>query len=158
MDSTVRSAADVARELGTSLPRVVRAVDRSGFNARRENGRIELRPPHVADLRDVLGVSVRISDLTDTEVKVLAALRSAPLGLVSARAVAHRATVSPTAASRALKILEGKGLVRRERTMIAAGRARQVELFHAERRSPRWDELVPLLARVRLPVRTHTGR
>ncbi len=158
MDSTFRSAADVARELGTSLPRVVRAVERLGLDARRENGRIELSPAQVDGLRDALGVSVRIPGLMSTEVKVLAALRSAPLGLVSARAVAHRAMVSPTAASRALKKLEGKGLVGRQRATVAAGRARQVELFHAERLSPRWAELAPLLARVRPPLRTPAAR
>jgi predicted transcriptional regulator len=120
---------------------VVRVVERLGFDARRENGRIELRPPHVADLRDVLGVSVRICDLTSTEVRVLGALRGAPLGLVSARAVAQRAAISPIAASRALKTLESKGLIGRERTMIAAGRARHVELFYAKRLPPRWAEL-----------------
>lgn len=158
MDSTLRSAADVARELGTSLPRVVRAVERLGFDARRENGRIELCPAQVDGLRDALGVSVGIPGLTGIEVKVLAALRGAPLGLVSVRAVAHRAVVSPTAASRALKTLEGKGLVGRQRASIAAGRARQVELYRAERLSPRWEELAPLLARVRPPLRARAAR
>jgi hypothetical protein len=59
---------------------VVRAVERLGFDARRENGRIELRPPHVADLRDVLGVSVRICDLTSTEVRVPGGATRCPTG------------------------------------------------------------------------------
>lgn len=152
MDSTDLSAADVARELGTSLPRVVRAAKRLGLDARQGNGRLALRPAQVARLREELGVSVRIPGLTRTEVSVLSALRNAPLGLVSARAVASRAKVSPTAASRALKSLTGKGLVRAEPTTIAAGRARRVELFHANRLSPRWSKLTPLLAGVHPPV------
>ncbi len=156
MDSHCQSAAEVARQLGTSLPRVVRAVERLDLDARSESGRIELHPTQVARLGEVLGVSVRIHGLTSTEVKVLAALRSAPLGLASARAVAHRAMVSPTAASRALRTLKGKGLVASEPRTIAAGRARRVELFHAERLSPRWAELAPLLARVQPPAGTPT--
>jgi MarR family len=114
---------------------------------------MQLRPAQVERLRDELGVSVRIHDLTPIEVAVLAALRNAPLGLVSARAVARRAAVSPTAASRTLKTLKGKGLLRSERTTIAAGRAHQAEVFHAERLSPRWAQLAPLLASVRPPHR-----
>lgn len=152
MDSVDLSAAHVARELGTSLPRVMRAVERLGLNARQATGRVELRPAEVARLREELGVSVRIPGLTRTEVSVLAALRDAPLGLVSARAVAHRAKISPTAASRALKSLSAEGLVRREPTTIAAGHTRRVGLFHANRLSPRWTKLAPLLARVRPPV------
>jgi Mn-dependent DtxR family transcriptional regulator len=158
MDSAARSAADVARELGTSLPRVVRAVERLGLGAREGHGRIGLTPADVARLRDELGVSARIPGLTPTEVRVLAALRRAPLGVVSARAVACKAKVSPTAASRALKALKRKGLARSERTTIAAGRARQAELVHAERLSPRWEELTPLLARVCPPVRMFAER
>lgn len=113
---------------------------------------MELSPAQVVRLRDELGVSVRITDLTPTEVRVLAALRDAPLGLVSARAVAYRAAVSPTAASSALKTLKRKRLARSERAMIATGRAREADVFHAERLSPRWAQLAPLLAGVRLPV------
>jgi transposase len=158
MDSGVRSAAYVARELGTSLPRVVRAVERLGLSARQGNGRLELTPAQVVRIRDELGVSVRISGLTLTEVRVLAALRNAPLGVVSARSAARRAKVSPTAASRALRTLKSKGLTRGECATIAAGRARQVELVHAERLSPRWAELAPLLARVRPPARMRAER
>ncbi len=119
---------------------------------------MELRPAQVARLRAELGVSVRIPGLTPTEVRVLAALRDAPLGLASARAVARRAVVSPTAGSRALKTLQGKGLARSERTTIAAGRVREAAVFHAERLSPRWEQLAPLLAGVRPPVRPPAER
>jgi MarR family len=115
---------------------------------------MELHPAQVALLRKELGVLVRIPGLTPTEVKVLAALRSAPLGLVSARAVGCRAAVSPTSASRALKALKEAGLARSERTTVAAGRAHEAEVFHAERLSPRWAQLAPLLACVRPPTRT----
>jgi DNA-binding MarR family transcriptional regulator len=143
------SAARVARLLGTSTPRVVRAVERLGLDARAPNGRLALTRPMVERLRDELGVTARVPGLSTPEVQVLAALRRAPLGLSSARVVARQAGISPSTASKALRALEREGLVRREATVIAAGRARPVQLLHANRRSKRWSELAPALASVR---------
>jgi DNA-binding transcriptional ArsR family regulator len=153
MDSGFRSAAAVARELGTSVPRVVRAVDRLGIDARRPSGRMVLTGDQVEQLRSELGVSVNVPGLTPTQVSVLAALRDAPLGLASIRAVARRAGLSPTAASRAVEALQDAGLVRRESTTIAAGSARPVELLQLNRRAPRWPQIASLLATVRRPRR-----
>jgi DNA-binding MarR family transcriptional regulator len=141
------SAADVARALQTSTPRVVRAAKRLGFEAQR-NGRLTLTPPMVERLHQELGYTPRIPGLDSVEVKVLAALARSPFGLSSARVVARQAGVSPTAASRALGTLERKDLLRREQTVIAAGRARKVQLLHANRRSERWLDLAPLLTLV----------
>jgi DNA-binding MarR family transcriptional regulator len=146
------SAAAVAAELGTSVPRVVRAVERLGLGQRR-SGRVALSADEAARLRRELGVTPAVDGLSRTEVKALAALGRAPLGLVSARAVAARAGLSPTAASRAVKALEVRGLARREAASVAAGRARRVEMLHANRRAERWMELAPLLARVEPPRR-----
>ncbi|HEV2945199.1 MAG TPA: helix-turn-helix domain-containing protein [Solirubrobacteraceae bacterium] len=153
MDSTPKSAAAVARELGTSVPRVVRAVDRLGMDARMSNGRMLLSDEQVGRLRTELGVSARVPGLTPIQVFVLAALRDAPLGLVSIRAVARRAGVSPTASARALDALFSVGLVKREPTVLAAGSARPAELLHLNRRASRWRQIAPLLASVRPPVR-----
>lgn len=68
------------------------------------------------------------------------------------RSVAVRAGVSPTAAGRALARLEDQQLVRRERTWVAAGRAQEVELLHANIASPDWPALAPRLATVEPPV------
>jgi hypothetical protein len=136
----------------------MRTIDRLGFRARQANGRMGLHPAQVARLRAELGVSVQIPGLTPTEVRALAALRGAPLGLASARAVARRAAISPTAASRALRALDARELVRREPTVIAAGHARPVEIFHANRRSPRWAELAPMLAHVQPPANAGAWR
>ena len=100
-----------------------------------------------------LGFTPRIAGLSEIEVKVLAALGRAPFGLASARAVAGRAAVSPTAASAAVRSLANAGLIFREPATIAAGRAREVELLHANRHAPRWLELAPKLAAVRPPSR-----
>lgn len=148
------SAADVARDLHTSTPRVVRAAKRLGIDAG-PNGRLALTSGPVARLVAELGRTPSIAGLSAIDVKVLAALSRAPFGLSSARVVAAQAGVSPTAASKALKTLERKDLVRREATVIAAGRARTVELIHATRRAERWLEIAPTLARVLLPQRDH---
>ncbi len=151
------SAAHVARLLGTSVPRVVRAAERLGLEGRRgSRGRWELTPSMVDRLSRELGYTPLIVGLSQTEVKVLAALARAPLGLASARVVAGKAAVSPTAASKALRSLGARGLVYREPATIAAGRARGVELVHANRRTPAWLELAPQLDTVRPSARKRT--
>lgn len=151
------SAADVARSLGTSVPRVVRAAERLKLDARRGSShRWELTKSMVNRLSRELGYSPSIDGLGQAETKVLAALARAPLGLVSARVVAGEAGVSPTAASTALQALEMRDLVFREPATIAAGHAREVELIHANRRAPEWLQLAPQLATVRPPARDRT--
>jgi len=145
------SAADVARDLHTSTPRVVRAAKHLGIDAG-ANGRLALTRGSVERLMAELGRTPSIAGLSAIEVKVLAALSRAPFGLSSARVVAAQAGISPTAASKALKTLEQKDLVRRKATAIAAGRARTVELLHANRRAERWLEIAPTLAQV-LPAK-----
>jgi hypothetical protein len=112
-----------------------------------------LAAEQVARLRDELGVGARVPGLTPIQVFVLAALRDAPLGLASIRAVARRAGVSPTASTRALDALWTEGFLKREPTMLAAGSARPAELWHLDRRAERWRQIAPLLAGVRPPAR-----
>lgn len=128
----------------------------TGF--RRAGGRLALTPAQLGRLRAELGVTPRLPGLSPTEVKVLAALRRAPLGLVSVRAAAGRAGVSPTAASQALRKLEGRRLVYREQRTIAAGRARSAQLWHASLLHPDWSELAAGLSQVRLPRRAARRR
>ena len=118
------SAADLARELGTSVPRVARAAERLAVDGRLPNGRFAFAPSAARRLRKALGSTPDASGLSRSELVVLAALRSAPFGLRSARAVARRAALSPTSAARALESLEGQGLVFRDESMVAAGRAK----------------------------------
>src|SRR6266536_6305467 len=122
------SASDAARRLGTSLPRVQRAIDRLGLAVeRRRGGRVRLSDQELARLRVELGVMPSLEGLGRVETQVLAALARAPRGLAGTRAVARRAGVSPTAAAGALRSLAERRLVRREREWVAAGRAREVE-------------------------------
>src|SRR6266536_1568292 len=147
------SASEAARRLGTSLPRVQRPIERLGLAVeRRSGGRVRLRESQLEQLRSELGVVPSVDGLSRVETQVLAALARAPRGLAAVRAVARRAGVSPTAAAAALRSLAERGLVRREREWLAAGRAREVELVRANVTAPEWASIAPRLAAVRLPV------
>lgn len=153
------SASEAARRLGTTVPRVQRAIDRLGLGVeRRGGGRVRFGEGELERLRGELGVVPSIDGLSRLETQVLAALARAPRGLIGARAVARRAGVSPTAAAGALRALEPRGLLRRERAWVAAGRAREVELVRANVTSPEWASLAPRLARVRPPDRDAPDR
>lgn len=157
MDS--RSAADVARELGTNVPRLMRAVDRLGLRPRRTpGGHLRLNAADVASLAAELGVLTRVDGLRRVHVQVLAALARAPLGLRSGRAVGRAAGLSPTAAIAALRDLVGLGLAETRREVVAEGTARTAEVAYANLAHPRWPELAPRLARVRPPARMATDR
>lgn len=144
------SASEAARRLGTSLPRVQRAIDRLGLEVGRgHGGRVRLSESQLARLRLELGAVPPLDGLTRVETQVLSALARAPRGLATVRAVARRAGVSPTSAGGALRSLTDRGLVIREREWVAAGRARQVEFVRANLTAPEWPSLAPRLAAVR---------
>ncbi len=145
----IYSAAEAARRLDTSIPRVVRHAERLGLHARAPSGRFCISPQMLSRLEDELGRVPRVDGLGPPQVQVLAALGRAPLGLASARNVARQARVAPTTASRALKALEGKGLVYHEDTKIAAGRTRRVRIYHANPRAKEWRSIEPCLRRTR---------
>lgn len=147
------SGAALAREIGTSVPRVTRAVERLGIDARQESGRFAFTPSQAERLRRALGATPRARGLSRSETAVLAALRSAPFGLESARAVARRSGLAPTSAGRALESLASKGLVERKSETIAAGRARETLVWHATVADSRWSDIGPVVARVRTPDR-----
>ncbi len=153
------SPSEAARRLGTSLPRVRRAIDRLGLEVEQRAGsRVLLSETQLEQLGAELGVVPSIDGLSRVETQVLAALARAPRGLATVRAVSRRASVSPTAAGRALRSLAERGLVRREREWVAAGRARELELVRANVTAPEWAALAPRLAAVRLPSRSERRR
>jgi len=98
MDSAVRSAGEVAREPGTSTPRVVRAAHRLGVGERGAGGRLGLDADDARRLRDEPGAGTPALGLSPTQLRVLAVASRAPLGIASAREIARRAALSPTAA------------------------------------------------------------
>ena len=147
------SGASLARELGTSVPRISRAVERLGIDARQANGRFAFTEQQADRLRLALGATPKVESLTRSEAVVLAALRNAPFGLVSIRAVARRSGLSPTTVGRALKPLTSEGFVEQAVEVIAAGRARKVTVWRANVLHPRWPELDATLDEVKIPKR-----
>ncbi|CAN5661904.1 hypothetical protein BH24ACT5_BH24ACT5_26490 [soil metagenome] len=152
------SVAEVAWQLGTSGPRVRRAIqalnilpqpsargDRlSGDDVRRLVERLGSVPPGWTRPRE--------------DALVLAALNRRPLGLRSERAVARAARISPTAAGRAIDRLVADGLVSVERVRTVEGRAVDVDIFVVNRRSPEWPGLAAMVRVVQLPNRTGAAR
>ncbi|MEA2421917.1 MAG: hypothetical protein QOF55_1016 [Thermoleophilaceae bacterium] len=150
---TRMSAAETARRLGTSVPRVKRAIERLGLGVETHpGGRVVINRRQFERLRKELGVRKKVDDLSPAEVAVLATLARSPFGLASDRAVAQRAGISPTSAGDALRRLEQTGLAQRERVWVAAGRAREQEIVRANYGSPQWPELSPKLATVEPPA------
>jgi MarR family len=152
MDTYSLSAA--ARVLGTSAPRVRRAVDRLGMRVdRTASGVFRLTQGQVDELARDLGAMPALPGLSQVEVKLLAALSRSPRGVASVREAARRAGVSPTAASRALVRLASDGLITVTPMMLARGHAAEATVYEVRFGSPQWLELAPAIGRVRLPVR-----
>lgn len=148
------SASRAARALGTSAPRILRAVRRLGLEVRRSrSGALVIDEAQLERLAGELGGSAIPSGLSRTQARVLAALARSPRGLASRRAVARRAGVSPTAASRALSALEAAGLARTDHATVAMGRAVDTDIHTAVVTAARWPELAPQLALIELPAR-----
>ncbi|WP_158240381.1 MarR family transcriptional regulator [Mycobacterium hubeiense] len=145
------SASAVSRMLGTSTPRVLRALRRLRMPvAKSPSGAFAITVAQLDALRTELGEPTP-SSLTRVQSKVLAALARSPRGLASIRSVARRAGVSPTAAGRALRSLTQIGLVRAEKQTLAMGRATSVTVYSAAVDHPDWHGLAPTLAKVSLP-------
>lgn len=137
------SARQVASLTGSSVPRVLRLAHTLGFDedlgssARRKR---RFTPQQVRALVTRLGrpSPPRIAGLSQAESRVLAALRTAPLGLTSARAVARVAHLSPTTAVGALTRLTDRGLVHRKQRMVAEADARAREVLTVNVGHPEW--------------------
>lgn len=148
------SLAAAGRVLGTSSPRVRRAVDRLGLPGGRDRaGVFHLTRRDIDKLARELGVTAPVPGLTRTQAQVLAALSRSPRGLASVREAARRAGVSPTAAGRALARLSGLGLTTAKPMMLARGQASQVLVYRVRFGSDAWAALAPAVAKVRLRER-----
>lgn len=143
------SARQVAQAMHTSVPRVTRCIEALGLEVQRSSsGRLLLTESDLSSIRRHLGVAPHVPGLSRTEAKVLAALSRAPVGLASARAVARRSGVSPTAVAGALDSLLARGLVLEELRLVAAGRAREVRILRANVAAAEWPQLARALAAV----------
>ncbi len=138
--------------LGTSPPRVLRALSEVGI-AVQPGRRTMLSAEQVHELRVRLGVTPAVEGLSPTEAQVAAALARSPLGLVSQRAVARRAGVSPTTAGRAIGSLRKKGLVCLQEHSLPGRRAHRARVISANYASPAWRRVAGGLAQVQPPRR-----
>src|SRR5580692_11759801 len=124
------SLAEAARQLRTSSPRIRRAVDRLGLPVQQDaSGVFHLTEEQVSELARELGVTPPIPGMSRMDIQVLAALSRSPRGVSSAREVARRAGVSPTAAGRALARLVARGLITQTPLMLARGHASEVTVY-----------------------------
>ncbi len=135
MDS-MYPVADVARDAGVSVDRVRRTLRRLDISPTRAGSSTRaaqlLTTEQLARVVAALGVARSAgTGLSRTELQVLAALARAPRGVVSRRALARRAGVSPTTASSAVDALLERGLVTTSIERVALGRAQDVEMLRA---------------------------
>lgn len=147
------SLSGVAQSLGTSAPRLSRAIRDLGIVPTRHGSERRLTAAQYDALRARLGYAPQIAGLTREELFVLAALNLHPLGLRSTRAVARAASVSPTTASRAVTHLESRGLVSTTTERVIEGEARDVTVTRIASRSDDWIAIAPDVRRVVLPER-----
>ncbi|MGH8905092.1 MAG: MarR family transcriptional regulator [Egibacteraceae bacterium] len=152
MDSDLTTT-DVARLLGTTVPRVHRAV-RAGSVACSVDprGRLRFDADAVESLRQQWGYAPTIQGLSREQVFVFAALSRRPFGLSSARAVARAAGVSPTTAGRALRVLAASGCIERRTQRVAQGRARDVDVWTVRWGSAPWRAVASEVGRCVLPT------
>lgn len=148
----------VAGRLGTTVPRIHRAIARLGLQpSKSPGGHIELSRSEVRRLANALGHVPPIEGLIREEVLVLAALGRRPLGLASARAVARSAGISPTTATKALGRLVSLGYIERVSRQVIEGRVRTMSLWQVRWASPAWLAVAPRLALVVSPEPVHTS-
>ncbi|MBW4079428.1 MAG: MarR family transcriptional regulator [Acidobacteria bacterium] len=155
MDITI---GDAAERLGTSIPRVRRAIDRLGIVTRSMATR-DGRPPRVLDeegfqrLRDELGSMPAHALRGREELKVLAAFNMNPFGFRSRRAVAITAGISPTTASAIVDRLLEQGLVVAVPALLRnSGRVIRGMILEANRTNTTWSEILDDVLATHLPV------
>jgi DNA-binding MarR family transcriptional regulator len=161
MDTARRgiSARAAARDLGTSAPRVLRAIERLKFRVERTGaGHVRLTAAQLDAIRAELGSVPGGAPLPLVQLRLLAALDRAPRGVSSVRALASRAGISPTAAAAHLDHLKRRGLVREETRWVAEGRARERTVLSLDDGAPTWRALAPIVRQVALPARRVRAR
>jgi len=155
MDITIASAAE---RLGTSVPRVTRAIERLEIPTSKaivERG----RPPRALTeegfrrLRDELGVTPQGSSRRREVWLVLAAFTMNPFGFRSRRAVADAARISPTTASLIVDELIDEGVVRAvPRLLRHGGRVLEGAILELDPESKQRDEILAGVLATRLPA------
>lgn len=142
MDTTISEA---AASLGTSVPRVTRAIESLGIvprqraaGGRRRPART-LSPDQLDCLRRRLGSTRPSERFTREELFILSAMNLSPFGFRSIRAAAAAAGVSATTASRALARLVAAGLVSATtQKVLDSGRVTDRVVYEANRDGEAW--------------------
>lgn len=139
---------EVAEMLGTTRPRVQRAI-RSHHLCPTKVGRgVRLDESEVSTLRRILGSTPHVDGLTREDLFVLRALSLSPFGLRSVRSVARKAQISPTTAARSLdKLIESGFATQRQRTVIE-GEVVDAQFFDV---ADRWWDIADVVRTVHLP-------
>jgi excisionase family DNA binding protein len=159
MDSNeLLTSGEVARRLGTSVPRVLRAARRGKVGAVRRGNRFLFDADAVELLRRRWGAVPSLPGLTREDVLVLATLGRRPLGLRSGRAVARAAGVSPTATGRALRRLAERGYVTRETARVTEGEVRDVPVWTVRWTGPAWLGVAAAVGQATLPSKQDARR
>jgi hypothetical protein len=161
MDITI---AEAAEKLGTTIPRIRRAIKRLGVSTT-STPHGEGRPPrNINDaefrrLRDELGAAPINSPLSREELKVLAAFNMNPFGFRSRRAVAATAGMSPTTASATVDRLINEGLVLTVPAMLRnGGRVVQGVVLEANRNDEKWSAILGDVLATYLPMPRMTAK
>ena len=147
------SVPQTALRLGTTPPRVWRALDHLGIEPAKGRRGHFLDPEEFEQIRRHLGNVPDVAGLDRESLLALAALNRRPFGVRSARALARSAGISPTTASRVLAELTDQGLVERTEPTLAEGSARKTVVFTIKRDNPRWAQIVEDLKAVDVPSR-----
>jgi DNA-binding Lrp family transcriptional regulator len=145
------TSGQVARELGTTVPRVLRAGRGGLVTMRRRGNRFLFDAEAVEQLRRRWGAAPSIPGLTREDVLVLAALGRRPFGLRSARAVARAAGVSPTTAGSSLRRLAAQGYLARQTIRVAEGDARDVAVWTVRWTGAPWRRVAERVGQAALP-------
>ena len=151
---TLLTSGQVARELSTTVPRLLRAVRSGEVPTRRRGNRFLFDAAAVQTLRRRWGVTPTIPGLTREDVLVLVALGRRPFGLRSARAVARAARVSPTAAGRSLRRLVEQGYVAQDTVRVAEGEVRDVAIWTVRWDGAAWLRIADTIGDAVLPMST----
>lgn len=151
---SVRALAD---ELGTNAPRVTRSLRKLNIQPKIVGNRAALTVAQTAAVRRLLGAVPPAPGLSRAQTQLLAALSRAPLGIRSARALAWRAGVSPTLASRAVSELVAQGLATVSIERVVEGSVRDARMIRANYSDERYVRLAGDLARVVLPAPRTSG-
>jgi excisionase family DNA binding protein len=157
-DGRLLRSGEVARRLGISVPRVLRAAKRGEVGAVRRGNRFLFDADAVELLRRRWGAVPSLPGLSREDVLVLTALGRRPLGLRSGRAVARAAGVSPTTAGRALRRLAGRGYVTRETARVTEGDVRDVPVWSVRWTGPAWLGAAAAVGQATLPSKREPRR